>query len=99
MIALYVVAGAFLLLAILSLFGKGDGFIRFMMFGQPMDKYDVKYLRASTFMMFLILAALTGCLAEPGLKFMSPVIVLMVAMIALYYLLAYTLGRKKSAGA
>ena len=94
MISLYIVAGIFLLLAILSLFGKGDGFIRFMMFGQPMDKYDVKYPRASTFMMFLILAALTGCLAEPGLKFMSPVIFLMVAMIALYYLLAYTLGRK-----
>ena len=43
-----------------------------------MDNYDVKYLRASTFMLFLVLAALTGCLAELGFEFKGLVIVLMV---------------------
>lgn len=59
-----------------------------------MDNYDVKYLRASTFMLFLVLAALTGCLTELGFEFKGLVIVLMVAMIAVYYVQAYTLGKK-----
>lgn len=59
-----------------------------------MDNYDVKYLRASTFMLFLVLAALTGCLAELGFEFKGLVIVLMFAMIAVYYVRAYTLGKK-----